>query len=504
MHSLKGTSGTIGLHELHAKVTALHDAFLAMGRKQWSSKQLKLFLAELISDINQPSEITPDAQYTTVAIDYRIDKPLALILDDDVALLTYLKDELEAAGWSVVATASPYKAIEYFHAMAPDSLILDLHFSDSDGFQVIETLSEKLKRQYVPTMMISHDTSRQAKLKAYRMGIDDMMVKPIDMEEMLARLDRQLRNKRRLEQLLFIDELTGAYNRKYMHDLFNKLFTEMKRSGEVFSLAVLDLDHFKSVNDTYGHLIGDEVLRGFVAFLKANLRSTDSIIRYGGEEFVIVMPRLEVGYAKQLLTELIEGFSQMSFHSGDAVFHCSFSGGVTLVDEPTSSSHVWIEAADTALYQAKTAGRRQIVATTDSNHFEPMKRKLHIAIVDDDPMIRKLLTDELEEDIHDRLEMVLHAFSSGEQFFQEMDLNDSAPYLIILDVMMPQMDGFSVLRRIRDMPNEEKFTVVMLTGRKSEQDTVQALQLGADDYVTKPFNIEELKARLKRLVNRVY
>ncbi|WP_262674895.1 diguanylate cyclase [Paenibacillus sp. J5C2022] len=504
MHSLKGTSGTIGLHELHARVTALHDAFLDMEPRQWSTKQLKQFLVDLIAETNQASESDPDAQSTSAAVDDRMDKPLALILDDDVALLTYLKDELEGAGWSVVATASPYKVIEYFHAMPPDSLILDLHFSDSDGFQVIETLSEKLKRQYVPTMMISHDTSRQAKLKAYRMGIDDMLVKPIDMEEMLARLDRQLRNKRRLEQLLFIDELTGAYNRKYMHDLFNKLFTEMKRTGEVFSLAVLDLDHFKSVNDTYGHLIGDEVLRGFVSYLKTKLRSTDSIIRYGGEEFVIVMPRLEVGHAKQLLTEFIEGFSKVDFRSQDTVFHCSFSGGVTLVDDPGNSSHAWIEAADAALYQAKAAGRRRIVATTDSNSFEPVKRKLHIVIVDDDHMIRKLLSDELGEDFHDRLEPVLHAFSSGEQFFREMDLSDSAPYLVILDVMMPQMDGFSVLRRIRNLPNEEKFTVVMLTGRKSEQDTVQALQLGADDYVTKPFRIGELKARLKRLVNRVH
>lgn len=507
LHSLKGTSGTIGLNELHDRVQLIYDQFEDLHAKNWSVEELKSFLIDLIktnyTHLVEKDMLIDVSDSAKLSIDQNIDQPLVLILDDDVALLMYLKDELEKAGWTVIATVHPQKATEYFHALQPDCFMLDLHIPEVDGFQVIEMLSEKLKRQYVPTMIISHDNRKETRLKAFRMGIDDLMCKPLDIDELLARLGRQLNNKRRQERLLFIDELTGAYNRKYMHDLFNRLVSDMKRTQEPFSLALLDLDHFKQVNDTYGHLIGDEVLRGFTAFIKSQVRANDCLIRYGGEEFVLVFPRTGVQEAKQLLTRLIEDFSLVSFSSSTGEFFCSFSAGVTLVTDTSQSSHAWLESADAALYQAKSSGRRRVVSASDDKQLSLSKRKLNVVIVDDDAMIRTLLSDQLMDCLADRYDPDIKTFKDGESFFDEMLLNDSSPYLIILDGMMPRMDGLEVLQNIRLLPNKDRFTVIMLTGRKSEQDIVKALQWGADDYVTKPFSVRELEARIKRLMYRV-
>ena len=138
-----------------------------------------------------------------------------------------------------------------------------------------------------------------------------------------------MQRKEIFDQSVLIDELTQVYNRKYLAESLPRFFQDFKRTKQAFSICIVDIDFFKKINDTYGHLMGDQVLRDFAQYLKQNIRSLDMIYRYGGEEFVIVFPKTTNDEAKKRLNELIKGFSQIEFIHNDVSFHCHiFSGSI--------------------------------------------------------------------------------------------------------------------------------------------------------------------------------
>lgn len=504
VHSIKGTSATVGLNVLHEIAASLLDTLETDLRQEWDKSDLRGLFYEMAVSISAPlsSEDAADAAapiYT--AAEESADRPLVVVLDNDPALLMTLKDELEEQGWIVLATVDPKKAVTYMHEQYPDCFITDLHLPETDGFQVIETLLEKVRKQLIPTTVISDDTARETRLAVYRMGADDFMNKPLDLEELVIRIGRQLERKKWLDNVLFIDELTGAYNRKYMSDAYARLSSELGRSREAFSIAVLDLDFFKHVNDTYGHLVGDAVLAGFAGFIRSHKRVSDVLVRYGGEEFVLLLPGTGAEEAKLLLERMLGQFSRLRFDSHLGPFSVTFSGGVVQVFEGREPLEVWIKKADQALYQAKNNGRSRIELASEAALVNA-KKKLKAAIVDDDAVIREMVAEYLTSRFEPELDVDLRTFRDGETFLDDNWHSGSDPVLVILDGIMPGIDGIDVLQQLRAAPLGERYMIIMLTGRKGEQNIVKALQLGADDYVTKPFSFRELEVRIERLVRR--
>ncbi|MFC4601114.1 diguanylate cyclase [Cohnella hongkongensis] len=506
LHSVKGTSGTIGLTRLYGVSGELMERIQhASPEEFWEPEKLRTFMIELIAacyEIQQQEAVYPtsffDKQGETG------DQPLVLILDDDAALLHFLKEELENSGYYVIATVNPALAIHYFHDRAPDCLILDLLIPEQDGFEVMDAIKEQIRKRYIPTTIISVDTARETRLRAFRMGADDFLNKPLDIEELLVRIQRQLARKKQLDDLLFIDELTGAYNRKYMEDAYRTLCLDAQRIHENFSLAILDLDHFKAVNDRYGHLVGDRVLAEFAAFMKTRIRATDIFLRYGGEEFVLLLPRTREEEARSLLARLGEEFARVDFVDGEGELRVTFSAGVIEIVEPDPARcRVWLELADQALYLAKELGRNRIEAVNRETEAKPTSRKARIAIVDDDPIVRALLMEHLREVIGTGRGGEIRAYRSGEDFLADAWHREKASYIVILDGMLPGMDGLEVLRHLRSLPETDRYSAIMLTGRSGNHDIVNALKLGADDYVTKPFRLEDLQTRIVRLMQRM-
>lgn len=503
LHSLKGTAGTIGLADLSDLSQALLERLDAMPSKNWDTNDWREFLFELITlsyEHHPEQELLLDD-----SLDYKEhrydNQPLVLILDDDVTLLMYVKEELEKLNWSVIATVHPHKALDYFHDMKPDCLILDLNIPETGGFQVMQTLSEKIKKQYLPTTVISIDCDRDTRFRAYRMGADDVMCKPLDIEELSVRLERQLRRKRWMDRILFLDELTGAFNRNSLMDTYQRLHSEALRTNTPLSLAFLDIDFFKRVNDTYGHLVGDEVLSQFAAFIQSSAHSQDILFRYGGEEFLLLLPATAMREAKQRLENMLQAFCVFSFEGTAGPFSVSFSAGVVEINDSEKPLSYWLEAADNALYSAKNLGRCRIETAVHAP--QAPKVKLKVAIIDDDAMIRTMLAESVRNSFDGAIHADIRVFRDGEAFFRNDWHLGSGPYLIILDGIMPKMDGLEVLQKIRSLPQAGQYIVIMLTGRSEEQDIVRALQLGADDYMTKPFSMRELDARIKRLVKRI-
>lgn len=501
LHSIKGTAGTIELGGLYTLVTNLmNDIERNDSKLVWEKHELRDFLYEL-KDLSYQYE-----HFETIDISQQIMRdegiPLIQVIDDDISMLILLKDTLEEMGWIVVAHTDAVVGKELFYELQPDCLIIDVNLPGKNGFQFLEDLQHHLDKLFIPTIMISIENNRETRLKAIESGADDFIEKPLDIEEFVLRVKRQLNRKKLFDQSVMIDELTKVYNRRFLNDSLDRSLKDIERSSTYFTVAVLDLDYFKKVNDTYGHFAGDQVLQTFAQFLKEHLRGTDSVFRYGGEEFVILFPKTNDTDAKSVLTRLLEKFFNMPFTFNGNTFYVSFSAGVFMVLDEKVDSKTVIKIADQALYFAKDNGRARVESANQLS-LGAAKKTLHVSIIDDDVIIRTMLTKILQNMEFEFVDLDIIAYEDGMKFFDSGRHEMSGQHFLILDGVMPVMDGTEVLQKVKSGRKRKQFHVLMLTGRKNEQDIARSLRLGADDYVTKPFSIQDLQARIYSFIQRI-
>ncbi len=501
LHSIKGTAGTIELGGLFTLVTNLMDEIERKDAKlEWEKQELREFLYELM-ELSYQYE-----HFETIDVSKPITRdegtPLIHVIDDDISMLILLKDTLEEKGWIVVAHTDPEVGKELFYELHPDCLIIDVNLPGTNGFQLLEELNHHLEKMFIPTIMISIENDRKTRIKAIESGADDFIEKPLDLEEFVLRVKRQLNRKKLFDQSVMIDELTKVYNRRFLNDSLQRSLIEIERSSTYFSVAVLDLDYFKKVNDTYGHIVGDKVLLTFAQFLKEHVRGTDSVFRYGGEEFVILFPRTNDSDVKNILTRLLEKFFNTPFTENGKTFYISFSAGVFMVLDEKMDSRTVINTADQALYLAKENGRARVESANQLN-LGAAKKILHVSIIDDDVIIRTMIMKILQSMEFEFVDLDINSFENGVDFFDSGRHDISGQHFLVLDGVMPVMDGTEVLQRVKSGRKRKQFHVLMLTGRKNEQDIARSLKLGADDYVTKPFSIQDLQARIYSFIRRI-
>ncbi|MGX1900149.1 diguanylate cyclase (GGDEF)-like protein [Thermolongibacillus altinsuensis] len=501
LHSIAGTATMIGLTEVGEYARKLMNEWSEHDDKQWTRGEVKQYLAHLLK-LCYENEEGP----SLISAEHYVKKgeePTILLIDDDLSFLMYVKEYLEQIGWYVVAIADPMKAIVSFYDVRPDCVVIDIHMNKKTGFEILTFLKEKLKQQFVPMVMVSVDCEKETRMKSYEMGADDFIPKPFDMDEFIVRIRRQLERKKLIDELLLLDELTHVYNRKYLKQIYEQLKNEWLRSGETFCLAVLDLDYFKQINDRYGHLMGDVVLKQFAHFLKTSTRASDVVVRFGGEEFIIVFPKTELDVAFSILERLKATFSKQTFQSEDETFSCTFSCGIVEVTKPTEPLEHWLSLADSALYDAKNSGRNciKLSKTTDLPSY---RKVIKIAVVDDDAIIRAIMTDLLQKlPTNGKFAYDIQTFKDGAEFIGSDWHRGDFPCLVILDGVMPKMDGLEVLQLLRNQKDSARYKIIMLTSRNSEKDIARALEFGADDYITKPFNWLELEARIRHMLKRM-
>ncbi|WP_342032459.1 diguanylate cyclase [Mesobacillus boroniphilus] len=500
LHSIKGTSGTIHLGGLLFVSSKLLDRLEANEGLKWQKDDLREFLFELIS-LSYEYEHFKESDYKKNEPCCG-DVPLIQIIDDDVTMLILLKEALEDKGWMVMTNTEPDKAVSLYYDLQPDCLVIDVDLPSKNGFQLLESIQLHNHKQFIPKVVISSQIDRITRMNAYEMGADDFIEKPIDMEEFLVRINRQLQRKQIFDQSVLIDELTQVYNRRFLSDQMERYLKDFERTGTSFSVGILDLDYFKKINDTYGHLTGDKVLEAFALFLKEQTRSTDIVFRYGGEEFVVLFPRTNDQEAAEVAKRILEGFSKVEFKEQGQSFHVSFSAGIYMANNSTEGSLDILKKADQALYEAKEKGRACVESANEA--MLPANKILNVSVIDDDAIIRTLLVRVLQNIDTDKVLLNIESYENGEKFFEAARLEEEGKHFLILDGVMPVMDGIEVLGKVKSAENASQVNVLMLTGRKTEYDIARALKLGADDYVTKPFSITELQARIQRLIQRMF
>jgi len=293
------------------------------------------------------------------------------IVDDDPAIRRLMRLLLKRSGYDSIEFSTGTEAREQLLKIPWDLAILDRRLPDMDGVMLAQELKSnpEFKPRFI--IMLTGEADQRDKVEGLDLGADDYVTKPFQYPELLARIragkrivDLQkelLETNKRLERLSITDGLTNLFNHRYFQDELSRAFDESARYGRPLSLAIVDLDFFKKVNDTYGHAVGDEVLKGISKIFQESTRSTDLAARYGGEEFAIMMPETNpedaIKFAEKLRT-LVES-NPIPTQGGP--IHATVSIGIATVPHPNiHAAKELIVAADEALYRAKHSGRNRV------------------------------------------------------------------------------------------------------------------------------------------------
>lgn len=277
-----------------------------------------------------------------------------LLVEDEDTSRSLLKGYLEKQGYEVIEAINGMQALERVEATEPDLIILDRGMPDLDGLEVVQHLRADHNNSLLYIIMLTAKASSNEKVEGLDQGADDYLAKPCDLQELSARIRRGIRQIEERKDAI-MDGLTSVYNRIRFTQLMRFEIDRFKSEGSPLSLVFIDLDHFKSINDNYGHSMGDEVLKRLGELLKKTQEQGGIPGRWGGEEFVLLLPGLDVESAKDMAEALRENIAQERFEGVDQV---TASMGVA---QFTSHEQDLLERADQALYKAKEEGRNRVV-----------------------------------------------------------------------------------------------------------------------------------------------
>jgi two-component system, cell cycle response regulator len=285
--------------------------------------------------------------------------PLILIADDDEDIRLLVTTRLERAGYRVVGARNGDEALQLAAEHDPDLLLLDVSMPVLNGHDLCLALTADNPAP-PPVIFLSGRTLPKDRVLGLEAGAVDYMTKPFDAHELIARVAVALRTRRRIASLALdasVDRMTGLLNRAQLDDRLLEAVTRATDAGTNLGCVLLDLDHFKSVNDRFGHLTGDQVLREVAARLRRNLRSNDPVFRYGGEEFFVLVERGDGPGAMFIAEKLLGAIADEPI----AGLEITASAGVALWAPTFTEPAELLEAADAALYEAKRSGRARVV-----------------------------------------------------------------------------------------------------------------------------------------------
>ena len=306
--------------------------------------------------------------------------------------------------------------------------------------------------------------------------------------EMVLPLDSSALRTLHSDEQLYTDPLTGAYNRRFYEE-------ELKHKYLNAGVAMIDLDDFKLCNDTFGHAAGDAALRLIASIIHRCIRSTDMLVRYGGDELLLVLPNISAEHFVQKLRYISKRLSTAHLPEFSKLQLSASIGGVMAADIPISDAVV---VADKRMYLAKRC--KNTVVTEDVAPSSVCSGNAHrptVLIVDDSPMNRDILSEILSDDFE-----VLEA-SNGAKCLEILDARGPELSIVLLDIVMPDMDGFDVLSRMAAQGLLEDLPVVMISSEDSAQTVRRAYELGASDYISRPFDARIVRRRVTN-ITRLY
>ena len=374
------------------------------------------------------------------------------------------------------------------------------HTNDVEEGQNVNTLSEieeyyKAREQQLLKKLHQQETALAAAEQALKQLTENQKVSEDETARQRAAREQQLKDE------LYRDPLTGIYNRRYYEEVARKTIGPA-------GIALMDVDDFKICNDTYGHYAGDMALKTVANTIRSCIRNTDLLIRYGGDEFLLVLPGIPGDFLQTKLEQICTA-AQMASVPGYSHFRISLSIGGTIQSLADPMDNI-VRRADRLMYQAK--GRKNAVMVEVPGHNlaaleKLLQNKPQILLVDDSAMNRMMLTEILGDSYH-----ILEA-ENGRECMEKLQAEAGNIALVLLDINMPVMDGFEVLKAMNANHTIEDTPVIMISSEDSDATIRRSYELGASDYVNRPFdarivyrrvtNTIKLYAKQRRLVQMV-
>lgn len=283
-----------------------------------------------------------------------------LIVDDDAAMLAYHSAVLEQAGMLVSSVSNPMEIMGTLLDFDSDLILMDIYMPECDGIELAKVIRQLSGFVGIPIVYLSAEKDFHRQLEAVSFGGDDFLLKPIEPQHLVSAITSRIERTRLLRSFMVRDSLTGLFNHTSIKDQLGREVARAHRLNTPLAFAMIDIDFFKKVNDSYGHAAGDRVIKSLSRLLKQRLRETDIVGRYGGEEFAVILTGTDGPSAVKVLDGIRDAFSRLIHLSEDKEFSVNLSCGVADIAHFGDAIQIG-DAADKALYQAKQAGRNRVV-----------------------------------------------------------------------------------------------------------------------------------------------
>ncbi|MCM2358621.1 MAG: diguanylate cyclase [Geobacteraceae bacterium] len=300
--------------------------------------------------------------------------PRIMVASSDSNFLQMLSHCLREEGYEIATAATGLEALDRGVSQPPDLFILDIPLPEMNGYDVCLRLKSHASAKYVPVLLVIPSTARVEQVKSAQVGADGFFIKPLNIRELLSKIKLLISQKLNHEFLkrsfdiavtqAHTDPLTGLFNLRQLWKVLDREIERSRRYSRFCSLAMIDIDFFKQFNDRFGHLQGDEVLKGAAEIFREHVRNSDMVARYGGEEFVVVMPETGKELALLVGEKLRKAFAEHLFplQQASSAERLSISIGIATFPMDGNDSRELVDRADRALYRAKEGGRNRVVA----------------------------------------------------------------------------------------------------------------------------------------------
>lgn len=309
-----------------------------------------------------------------------------LVIEDSALTAGKMVEGLRGAGYTVDHARAAADGRKLAREHAYDMVITALDIRGEDGLRLCSHFRSQDQTRHVPILLVLESVDLPKLAKGLDLGVNDYLIKPVDRNELLARSRTQIRRRRyhnQLRQMLqrsvsmaYTDSLTGLYNRRYMNTTLDRRILEIAETAKPVSVLMFDIDHFKPINDVYGHSAGDEVLKILAKRVMNGVRDVDLVARYGGEEFVVIMPDTPLTVALKIGERLRNMVAEEPFSIPDCSepLAVTISLGAATATDPMEEAASLLKRADDALYAAKNMGRNRIESDRHNSNVTPLSR----------------------------------------------------------------------------------------------------------------------------------
>ena len=284
-----------------------------------------------------------------------------MIIDDDPQLAEYHAVILQEAGMVTLSVNDPLQVMAPLIEFKPDLILMDMYMPGCNGMELAQAIRQIGAYFSIPIVYLSSETDSDKQFQAMQTGGDAFLTKPIEPQRLVSSVAIRAERMKIIRSFMVRDSMTGLFNHTATKEHLDTAIANAQRQQDNVCFAMIDVDKFKEVNDTYGHPMGDRVLITLARLIRQRVRKTDTVGRFGGEEFAVILPGCSIGEAVALLNEVRESFAVLSFQTKDDNFSCTFSCGVAALSQFGDATAL-NAGADEALYAAKDGGRNLVVA----------------------------------------------------------------------------------------------------------------------------------------------